>query len=71
MKIVISYPPGFNVDGIVLWAGHRTLRVAMRNWDDAAVFHVREGRWTAENGDAVEIRYRQSAAAPAIPASAA
>ncbi len=55
MHIAISFPPGFTVEGIVLQGCDRTLRVAVRNWDDIAIFRVRDGRWTAENGDAVTI----------------
>ncbi len=63
MHIAISFPPGFTVEGIVLHAAGRTLRVAVRNWDDIAVFRVRNGRWTAENGDAVHLAPRH----PLVP----
>ncbi len=55
MHIAISFPPGFTVEGIVLQGCDRTLRVAIRSWDDIAIFRVRDGRWIAENGDAVTI----------------
>ncbi len=58
MHIAIAFKPGFTVEGIVLQAGSRTLRVAVRNWDDIAEFRVHEGCWTAENGDPVTIAPR-------------
>jgi hypothetical protein len=51
MRITVSFPPGFEVEGFVLSLRGNSLRVAMRDWDDAAVFEFAEGRWLAENGD--------------------
>jgi hypothetical protein len=65
MQIVISFPPGFSVDGIVMSADAGMLRVAVRGWDDAAIFRARAGGWVAENGDFVEIQPPPSCWMPA------
>ena len=62
MQITISYPSGFDVEGVTLTLGDTTLRVAMRGWDDAAVFECRDGQWFAENGDPVVIDWPESLA---------
>jgi len=51
MQITIAFPPGFEVQGVVLSVCERSMRVAMRDWDDAAVFEFAGGRWLSENGD--------------------
>ena len=51
MQITISFPPGFEVEGVVLSLRGNSLRVAMRDWDDAAVFEFAGGQWLSENGD--------------------
>jgi hypothetical protein len=51
MRITVSFPPGLEVEGFVLSLRGNSLRVAMRNWDDAAVFEFAGGLWLAENGD--------------------
>jgi hypothetical protein len=56
MQITISYP-GFDVDGVVLSASDTKMRIAMRDWDDAAEFQCRDGQWFAENGDAVQVTW--------------
>ena len=56
MQITISYP-GFDVEGVVLSASANKLRVAMRDWDDAAEFLCRDGQWFAENGDAIRVNW--------------
>ena len=52
MRITVSYPPGFEVEGFVLSLRGNSMRVAVRDWDDAAVFEFAEGQWLSENGDA-------------------
>jgi hypothetical protein len=51
MRITISFPPGFEVEGFVLSLHGNSMRVAMRDWDDAAVFEFSGGQWLSENGD--------------------
>jgi hypothetical protein len=51
MRITVSFPPGFEVEGFLLSLRGNSLRVAMRDWDDAAVFEFTDGQWLAENGD--------------------
>jgi len=58
--ITISFLPGFDVDGIVLSATGDTMRVAIRDWDDAAEFQYQDGSWVAENGDPVQFSYADS-----------
>lgn len=51
MRITVSFPPGFSVEGFVLSLRGNSVRVAMRDWDDAAVFEFADGQWLAENGN--------------------
>jgi len=51
MRITVTFPPGFEVEGFVLSLRGNSVRVAMRDWDDAAVFEFADGQWLAENGD--------------------
>ena len=55
MRITVSFPPGFEVEGFVLALRGNSVRVAMRDWDDAAVFEFTDGQWLAENGDACRL----------------
>ena len=55
MRITVSFPPGFEVEGFVLSLRGNSMRVAMRDWDDAAVFEFAEGKWLAENGDSCRL----------------
>jgi hypothetical protein len=57
MQITISFHSGFDVQGVVLSATEARLRVAMRDWDDAAEFHCRDGQWFSENRDPVHIAW--------------
>ena len=59
MQITISYP-GFDVQGVVLSASGNRLRVAIKDWDDAAEFLCRDGQWFAENGDAIQVNWPDS-----------
>jgi hypothetical protein len=68
MQITISFPPGFEVEGVVLSLRGNSMRVAMRNWDDVAVFEFADGRWLSENGD--PCRVYTSDAPAAIPEGA-
>ena len=68
MEITISFPPGFAVEGVVLSLRGNSLRVAMRDWDDAAVFQFANGQWLSENGD--RCRLYTSGPHAAIPARA-
>lgn len=60
MKIAISFRSGFDVEGVVLSFTGTRLRVAMRDWDDAAEFQCRDGQWFSENGDPVHIAWPES-----------
>jgi hypothetical protein len=57
MQITISFRSGFDVEGVVLSITETRLRVAMRDWDDAAEFHCRDGQWFSENRDLVHIAW--------------
>lgn len=52
MRITVSFRPGFEVEGFVLSLRGNSMRVAMRDWDDATVFEYEGGQWLSENGDA-------------------
>ena len=56
MQVEISFPAGFTVAGALVAGTNTELRIAMRDWDDLAVFHATGGDWVAENGDRVGIR---------------
>jgi hypothetical protein len=56
MPITICFPPGFEVDGVVLSVDGNSIRVAMRGWDDVGVFEFAEGDWLAENGGRCAVR---------------
>jgi hypothetical protein len=62
MRITVSFPPGFEVEGFVLSLRGNSLRVAMRNWDDASVFEFADGQWMAENGDPCRVYTAEQAA---------
>jgi hypothetical protein len=68
MQITISFPPGFEVQGVVLSVRDDSMRVAMRDWDDAAVFNFADGHWFSENGD--RCRVHTSGLPAGIPACA-
>ena len=51
MEITISFPPGFDVEGIVLSVHGNSMRVAMRDWDDTGAF----GHAPAPRGHAVDL----------------
>jgi hypothetical protein len=55
MQIKITFPSGFDVDGVVLSDTGSKMRVAMRDWDDVAEYECREGQWYSENGDPVGV----------------
>jgi hypothetical protein len=55
VRITVSFPPGFSVEGFVLSLRGNSVRVAMRDWNDAAIFEFTDGQWLAENGDACRL----------------
>lgn len=60
MQITIYYPSGLDVEGVVLSITETRLRVAMRDWDDAAEFRWLHDQWISENGYAVQIAWPES-----------
>ena len=60
MQITISFPSGFDVAGVVLSITGARLRVAVRDWDDAAEFQYRDGQWLSENRDPVQIVWSET-----------
>ena len=57
MQVEISFPTGFTVAGALVAGTNTELRIAMRGWDDIAVFHAAGGDWLGENGDRVQIDF--------------
>jgi len=57
MQVTISFHSGFDVEGVVLSITEARLRVAVRDWDDAAEFQRRGGQWFSENRDLVHIAW--------------
>jgi hypothetical protein len=51
MRITVSFPRGFEVEAYVLSLRGNSVRLAIRDWDDAAAFEFADGQWLAENGD--------------------
>jgi hypothetical protein len=60
MQITISFRSGFDVQGVVLSVTESRLRVAIRDWDDAAEFQRRDGQWFSENRDPVQITWPET-----------
>ena len=60
MQITISFGAGFDVSGVVLSVTRAGVRVAVRDWDDAAEIQCRHGQWFLENRDPVHIAWPHS-----------
>lgn len=55
MQITLWFSAGFHLEGFVVAGSNTELRVAIRDWNDIAVFRSEGGDWIAENGDRVVI----------------
>ena len=51
--ILIRYSNGLVLQGIVLSFGERVVRVAIKDADDAAEFHMMNGVWVSEDCEIV------------------
>ena len=55
MHMILRYPSGRLVDGILLAVGPELLRFVVKRRNETMELQLKEGHWTAENGDRVEL----------------
>jgi len=55
MHMILRYPSGRRVDGILLAAGPDRLRIVVRRLNETIELRLTEGRWTSEGGDRIEV----------------
>jgi hypothetical protein len=55
MHLILRYPSGRLVDGILLAAGPDRLRVVVRRLNETMELVLTEGQWTTDRGDRVEV----------------
>ena len=55
MHMILRYPSGRRVDGILLAAGPNRLRIVVRRLNETLELHLTEGQWTSEQGDRIEV----------------
>ena len=55
MHMILRYPSGRLVDGILLAAGPGRLRFVVKRRNETMELTLKEGHWTAENGDHMEL----------------
>jgi hypothetical protein len=53
--MILRYPSGRCVDGILLAAGTDRMRVVVRRLNETIELRLREGRWISERGERIEI----------------
>ena len=55
MHMILRYPSGRRVDGILLAAGADRLRIVVRRLNETIELRLTEGRWVTEHGDRIEV----------------
>jgi hypothetical protein len=55
MHMILRYPSGRRVDGILLAAGVDRLRLVVRRLNETMELRLTEGQWTSERGDRIEV----------------
>jgi hypothetical protein len=53
--MILRYPSGRRVDGILLAAGVDRLRIVVRRLNETIELRLTEGQWTSEEGDRIEV----------------
>jgi hypothetical protein len=68
MHIIISYPTGLRVEGVLLSASHDRMRIILPREKETLELRLAAGCWESETGEAVEVESILSAARIAAPA---
>jgi hypothetical protein len=55
MHMILRYPSGRRVDGILLAAGPTRLRIVVQRLNETLELHLSAGQWTTEEGNPVEV----------------
>jgi hypothetical protein len=55
MHMILRYPTGRRVDGILLAVGTDRMRIVVRRLNETIELHLTEGQWTSENGELIEV----------------
>ncbi len=55
MHMILRYPSGRRVDGLLLAAGPETLRVVVQRLNETIELHLTNGQWTTEDGNTVTV----------------
>ena len=55
MQMILCYPTGRRVDGILLAASPTRMRLAVRSPNETIELNLEEGIWVSEDGTAVDI----------------
>jgi len=69
MLMILCYPTGRRVDGVLLATGRDRMRVAVRGRNETIELRLEEGRWTSDEGVRVELESVIWDGATAIPQS--
>jgi hypothetical protein len=54
MQLLLLYPTGRRVEGVVLSASRHRMRVAVRDRNETIELRLADGQWLADDGDPVE-----------------
>ena len=68
MHIIISYPTGLRIEGVLLSASHDRMRVIVPHDKETLELRLVAGCWETETGEAIEVESILSAARIAAPA---
>ena len=55
MLMILCYPTGRRVDGVLLATGQDRMRLAVRGRNETIELRREDGRWTSEDGVRVEL----------------
>jgi hypothetical protein len=53
--MILRYPSGRRVDGLLLAAGADRLRIVVRRLNETIELRLTEGQWISEQGDRIEV----------------
>jgi hypothetical protein len=53
--MILCYPTGRRVDGVLLATGRDRMRLAVRGRNETIELRLEQGRWTSEDGVQVEL----------------
>ncbi|MBZ5620990.1 MAG: hypothetical protein LAQ69_20025 [Acidobacteriia bacterium] len=55
MQMILRYPSGRLVDGILLAAGLERMRIVVRRVNETMELRLENGHWVSEKGDRIEV----------------